>query len=253
MFKSRAYRGASSHTGHVDRQSSVPGSTVEERIAGQQAFFHLWGDLLRERQYWILATLASLAINGILVFAFIAVATKARITPYIVEVNRHGTPVAFGPAERIRTVDDRIVMGEISRFIVRLRTVTSDATILQSLFGEAYTYLSDRETAAKQYLDAYFAKNDPRVLARAYLRSVDVESVFRMPDSTQPKKGRSTWRIRWSERYLPVGIGGSEHEEEWEGFVTVKIDPPDDEERLRRNPVGIYITQLTWAQVKRRN
>jgi type IV secretory pathway TrbF-like protein len=48
-----------------------------------------------------------------------------------------------------------------------------------------------------------------------------------------------------------VGLGGSEHEEEWEGFVTVKIDPPDDEERLRRNPVGIYITQLTWAQVKR--
>jgi type IV secretion system protein VirB5 len=50
-----------------------------------------------------------------------------------------------------------------------------------------------------------------------------------------------------------VGLGGSEHEEEWEGFVTVKIDPPEDEERLRRNPVGIYITQISWAQVKRRS
>jgi type IV secretion system protein TrbF len=228
---------------------SAPGAT--ERVAGKDAFFHLWGDLLRERQYWVLAALTSLAINGILLLAFIALASRARITPYIVEVNRHGTPIAFGPAERIKTVDDRIVMGEISRFIVRLRTVTSDAVILQALFAEAYSYLADREPAAKQYLDSYFAKNDPRVLARAYLRSVDVESVFRMPDSSQPKTGRSTWRVRWSERYLPVGLGSSEHEEEWEGFVTVKIDPPDDEERLRRNPVGIYITQLTWAQVKR--
>lgn len=229
------------------------GGTVEARIAGSHAFFHLWGDLLRERQYWILAALASLAINVILILAFIGLASKARITPYVVEVNRHGTPVAFGPAERIRSVDDRIVMGEISRFIVRLRTVTSDPMILQALFAEAYAYLAEREPAAKQYLDAYFARNDPRVLARSYLRAVDVESVFRMPDGAEPKKGRSTWRVRWSERYLPVGIGGSQHEEEWEGFVTVKIDPPEDEERLRRNPVGIYITQITWAQVKRRD
>src|SRR3954451_21016297 len=224
--------------------------TVESRIAGKEAFFHLWGNLLRERQYWILAALASLAINGILVLGFIALASKAKITPYIVEVNRHGTPVAFGPAERIKTVDDRIVMGEVSRFIVRLRTVTSDPVILQSLFAEAYAYLSERQPDAKLYLDGYFARNDPRVLARSYLRSVDVESVFRMADS-EPKKG-STWRVRWSERYLPVGIGGSGYEEEWEGFVTVKIDPPEDEERLRRNPVGIYVTHNTWAQVKRR-
>jgi type IV secretory pathway TrbF-like protein len=230
----------------------TPGGTVEGRIAGGHAFFHLWGDLLRQRQYWILAALASLVINGILTLAFIGLASRARITPYVVEVNRHGTPVAFGPAERITTVDDRIVMGEISRFIVRLRTVTSDPMILQALFAEAYAYLAEREPAAKQYLDSYFARNDPRVLARSYLRSVDVESVFRMPDGPEPRKGRSTWRVRWSERYLPAGIGGSQHEEEWEGFVTVKIDPPDDEERLRRNPVGIYITQITWAQVKRR-
>jgi len=228
------------------------GGTVESRIAGDRAFFHLWGDLLRERQYWILAALASLAVNAILTLAFIGFSSQARITPYIVEVNRHGTPVAFGPAERIKTVDDRIVMGEVSRFIVRLRTVTSDPVILQSLFAEAYAYLSEREPAAKQYLDAYFARNDPRVLARSYLRSVDIESVFRMPDAERRKEGRSTWRVRWSERYVPVGIGGSGYEEEWEGFVTVKIDPPEDEERLRRNPVGIYITHITWAQVKRR-
>ena len=234
------------------KHSGRSGGSVEARIAGDRAFFHLWGDLLRERQYWILAALTSLAINGILTLAFIALASRARITPYIVEVNRHGAPIAFGPAERIRTVDDRIVMGEVSRFIVRLRTVTSDPVILQSLFAEAYAYLAEREPAAKHYLDSYFGRNDPRVLARAYLRSVDVESVFRMPDGPEAKKDRSTWRVRWSERYLPVGIGGSGHEEEWEGFVTVKIDPPDDEERLRRNPVGIYITQITWAQVKRR-
>lgn len=253
MSKVRGLRGVMGSGPASAELPSFSGKTVEARVAGKQAFFHLWRNLLRERQYWILAALASLVINGILILAFISLASKARITPYIVEVNRHGTPIAFGPAEQIKTVDDRIVMGEISRFIVRLRTVTSDPVILQYLFGEAYAYLADRDPAAKQYLDAYFAKNDPRVLAKAYLRSVDVESVFRMPDSAQEKKRHSTWRVRWSERYLPVGIGGAEHEEEWEGFVTVKIDPPDDEERLRRNPVGIYITQLTWAQVKRRS
>jgi len=235
----------------VGAGQAASGESVHGRIAGGRAFFHLWGDLLRERQYWILAALASLAINLVLTLAFIGFASQARITPYIVEVNRHGTPVAFGPAERIRTVDDRIVMGEVSRFIVRLRTVTSDPVILQSLFAEAYAYLSEREPAAKQYLDAYFARNDPRVLARSYLRAVDIESVFRMPEDER-QKGHSTWRVRWSERYVPVGIGGSGYEEEWEGFVTVKIDPPEDEERLRRNPVGIYITHITWAQVKRR-
>jgi type IV secretion system protein VirB5 len=235
-----------------EQQSAGSGASVEERIAGGQAFFHLWGDLLRQRQYWVLAALASLAVNGALTLAFIALASTARITPYVVEVNRHGTPVAFGPAERIKTVDDRIVMGEVSRFIVRLRTVTSDPLILSALFAEAYAYLAEREPAAKQYLDSYFSRNDPRLLARSFLRSVDVESVFRMPGSREQGKERSTWRVRWSERYLPVGIGGAGYEEEWEGFVTVKIDPPEDEERLRANPVGIYITHITWAQVKRR-
>src|SRR6476619_6163901 len=187
------------------------GGTVESRLAGDRAFFRLWGGLLRERQYWILAALASLAVNAILTLAFIGFASQAKITPFIVEVNRHGTPVAFGPAERIKPGDDRIVMGEVSRFIVRLRTVTSDPVILQSLFAEAYAYLSERQPDAKLYLDGYFARNDPRVLARSFLRSVDVESVFRMPD-TEPKRRRSTWRVRWSERYLPVGIGGSGYE-----------------------------------------
>ena len=50
------------------------GGTVESRIAGDRAFFHLWGGLLRERQYWILAALASLAVNGILTLAFIGFA-----------------------------------------------------------------------------------------------------------------------------------------------------------------------------------
>jgi len=54
------------------------------------------------------------------------------------------------------------------------------------------------------------------------------------------------FRSSETERDQLGNLAGSK--EEWKGVVGVLIAPPKDEVTARRNPLGIYVTTISWSR-----
>ena len=68
--------------------------------------------------------------------------------------------------------------------------------------------------------------------------AVEVSSVLRAsPDS---------FRVAWIEkRYENGQLAGSDR---WTAILTIVIQTPRDAERLRANPLGIYVNAISWSR-----
>lgn len=227
---------------------------VVAEIGGSPAERQFWGvvgQLERERRAWRLACVGLIVNMVLMVGGFVALSLRSGVEVHVVEVDRHGDAVSWGPAEVVSSWDDRIVIAELRRFVRDLRVVTKDPVVQSAMVHEAYAHLpaSQLESGSRQMVDSYFSdpSRDPRVLAQQMQRTVDVLSVQRVPGESSRK--RSTWRIRWRELVMRPG-GLQVKSEEWEAFATVHIDPPKKlDERKRRNILGVYVEELTWSRL----
>jgi type IV secretion system protein VirB5 len=52
--------------------------------------------------------------------------------------------------------------------------------------------------------------------------------------------------VAWSERHYENGQLAST--ERWTAILTLVIDPPRTAERLRANPLGIYVNAINWSR-----
>lgn len=210
-------------------------------IQSRTAFAGAFGDLARARRNWQLVAFGLLLLELLTLTGLLRLSLDTRITPYVVEVDRLGRPLAFGPAEKLKKTDQRLIVAELTRIIRNLRTVYADPGAQRDALYGAYAYLGP---SAKATLDAYFTRpeNDPRLLAQDRTRSVDVESVLQIPDS-------ATWRVTWTEREQPR-FAGLVRESAWEAHLTLRFVPPKTDETIQANPLGLYVTSLTWTRIR---
>jgi len=56
----------------------------------------------------------------------------------------------------------------------------------------------------------------------------------------------SSFQVRWSEhRFVNGAAAGIER---WTAVVSIVLQTPRTEQRLRRNPLGIYVNGLSWSR-----
>jgi len=68
--------------------------------------------------------------------------------------------------------------------------------------------------------------------------AVDVTSVVRASDSA--------FQVRWVERsYIEGTPQTTEH---WTAIISIVLQPPHDAVRLRKNPLGVYVSGLDWSR-----
>jgi type IV secretory pathway TrbF-like protein len=223
------------------------------QTAGEARHWSLYGDMATQRDWWRLCAFAALALAGGIFVAYVGVASRSRITPYVVEVDRHGLAVAWGPAKEVSTVADRVVMAEVQRFIANVRVIYRDPLAQKNALDDAYAHIPARDLYAgvRTFLTAYLSDplHDPRILASRFQRAVEILSVLRIPAQNE-KTGSSTWKVQWDEwRYENADNGRAGDSERWEAIVSVKSDPPKTLDEIRRNPAGVYITQLGWSRL----
>src|SRR5579863_5006518 len=82
---------------------------VNPILAGRGAFAGAFGDLARAKWNWQVVALGLLAVLAVVVVGYVRLAEQARVTPYVVEVDKLGRAVAIGPAERMGETDPRMV------------------------------------------------------------------------------------------------------------------------------------------------
>jgi type IV secretion system protein VirB5 len=160
---------------------------------------------------------------------------RGTIVPWVVEVDRHGEARAVEPAIAAYRPTDPQIAFHLARFIEQVRGLPSDPVILRQNWLRAYEFTTDRGAIA---LNDYARANDPFTRVGQQQVSIEVSSVIRAsPDS---------FRIAWTEqRYENGQLSGTER---WTAILSVVLQQPRSAERLRANPLGIYINAINWSR-----
>jgi len=140
-----------------------------------------------------------------------------------------------GPASGDYEVSDPQIAYHLAHFIERVRAIPADPIVVRQNWLRAHEFNTDRGAMA---LNDYARSNDPFAQVGEVQLSVDVSSVIRAsPDS---------FRIAWTERRYQDGTLAAT--ERWTAIPTISIQPPRSAERLRQNPLGIYVHAINWSQ-----
>jgi type IV secretion system protein TrbF len=209
-------------------------------IAARQEFMGVYADLSRGKRNWQLAAFGLLVVLVVETLGFVRLSLTARVTPYVVEVDKLGSARAFGPVEPLRHTDARLVVAQIAEFVRDVRTVVPSDVGERDVMSRAYAFV-DQGGAA--FLNAYFTdpRNNPRVLARAMTRTAEVTAVL-------PSGPGGGWRVQWVETEYPID-GGTPVAQPWEAYVNIRMSPPETTEAIERNPLGVYVTSIQWTRV----
>ena len=130
---------------------------------------------------------------------------------------------------------DPQIAWHLARFIEEVRGLPADPIVVRQNWLRAYDFTTDRGALA---LNDHARANDPFTRVGEDQVSVEVSSVIRAsPDS---------FRVAWSERHYENGQLA--RTERWTAILTIVIDPPRTAERLRANPLGIYVNAISWSR-----
>ncbi len=118
-----------------------------------------------------------------LAFGMIWVSVRAKVTPYIVEVDKLGyaitIPTAFSASSTPATIE-RMKRYEIAAFIRNARSVCSDPVVEQNMPNDL---LAHAHAAADKFLESYFHADDfaknPFQIMKHQTVSVQVQSILR--------------------------------------------------------------------------
>ena len=201
----------------------------------QQAWDDRIGSARVQARNWRLMALGELALVGGLSAALVWQSANGSIVPWVVQVDRLGQAQAVEPAVAGYRASDPEIAWHLARWIEQVRGVPADPIVLRQSWLRAYDYTTDRGAAA---LNDYARINDPFARVGQSQVSVEVSSVIRASGDS--------FRIAWVERRYEQGQQASV--ERWSAIVTLVLQPPRDAERLRKNPLGIFVHAINWSR-----
>lgn len=184
---------------------------------------------------WRFMAFGSLALSAGLSAALVWQSTSGSIVPWVVQVDKLGQAQAVAPAVADYRPTDPQIAFHLARFIEQVRAIPVDAIIVRQNWLRAYEFTTQAGALA---LNDYARANDPFTKVGKQQIAIEVSSVIRAsPDS---------FRVAWIERRYQDGSLAST--ERWSAILTVVVQTPRDPEKLRANPLGIYVNAINWSK-----
>lgn len=204
-----------------------------------QAAAHVWDERIGSNRVqaknWRLMAFGCLALALLMAGGLIWRSAQSIVTPYVVEVDNAGQVRAVGEAAAPYKPNDAQTGHHLARFITLVRSLSIDPIIVRQNWLDAYDYTTDRGAAV---LNDHARVNDPFTRVGKESVTVQITSVVRASDTS--------FNVRWTERrYVNGASAGLER---WTAVVSIVLQTPRTEERLRRNPLGIYVNGLSWSR-----
>lgn len=220
------------------RPATHYGKTPEPETPYQKAA-QIWderiGSARVQAKNWRLMAFGSLLLAAGFAAALVWQSARGTIVPWVVQVDKLGQAQTVAPASADYRPNDPQIAFHLARFIEQTRSIPSDAIIVRQNWLRAYEWTTDRGAAA---LNDHARSNDPFTRVGRQQIAVEVSSVIRAsPDS---------FRVAWTERHYENGQLSST--ERWTAILTIVIQTPRDAERLRANPLGIYVNAINWSR-----
>jgi len=214
-------------------------------LTARTEFSNAFADLARGKRNWQIAAWWLFSLLTLTIVAYVRLAGSARVVPYVIEMDRLGQVAAVGPVSVMKEPEPRLVSSQLAGFVRAVRTVlpATPSQLGAEVMRQAYSFV-DQTSPAASALNAYFSdpSHDPRVLGRTLTREVHVTSTLLIP-------GTSTWKVRWTETDIPLEVGVEPRTSAWEGYVTVRLRPPETADAIRDNPLGVFITSINWTEI----
>jgi type IV secretion system protein VirB5 len=220
------------------RPSVRYGKTPEPETPYQRAA-QVWDDRIGsarvQARNWRLIALGKLALAAGVAAALVWQSLSGTIVPWVVQVDQFGAAQAVAPAIADYRPTDPQIAWHLAHFIEEVRSITADPVIIRQNWLQAYEFVTDNGALA---LNDYARANDPFGKVGRVQVATDVSSVIRA-------SGES-FRVAWTERHYENGSLAAT--ERWTAILTIVVAPPRDAERLRKNPLGVFIHAINWSK-----
>jgi type IV secretory pathway TrbF-like protein len=123
--------------------------------------------------------------------------------------------------------------------VENLRTVTTDGVSQRKAIDRVYAQIASG-SAAQTFISEFYRGDPPFKRAETETVSVEVKSVLPTSDRT--------YEVEWLETTRDL-YGTVKATDRWKGYFAIALNPPKDERQARINPLGVYITNASWAKV----
>lgn len=189
-----------------------------------------------------------LAVGGLVAVTLIVLAmyfiqdSRSRYVPFVMAVDDHGVAITSGIARPIERVSDKIVVAELSQFIMDVRTVSMDASLMTQNIYRAYDHV-EQSSAAFGFLNEYFAGAKPFERAAEETVTIEVKSVLKLSEGTYQVDWIESARERKSGKRTRAAEG-------WRAIITYRQGGLKSEiGEVIRNPAGVYVSDISWQKV----
>lgn len=123
----------------------------------------------------------------------------------------------------------------LAHFVTLVRSLSIDPIVVRQNWFDAYDYTTDRGAGV---LNEYARTHDPFARVGKESVTVQITSVVRASDAS--------FNVRWTEqRFVNGAPAGTER---WNAVIATVLQTPRTEQRLRKNPLGIYVNGLSWSR-----
>ena len=220
------------------RPAAHYGKTPQPETPYQKAA-QIWderiGSARVQAKNWRYMAFGSLILSAGFAAALVWQSARGTVVPWVVQVDKLGQAQSLAPASADYRPTDPQIAWHLARFIEQVRSIPADPIIVRQNWLRAYEWTTDRGAGA---LNDYARTNDPFTKVGKQQIAGDVSSVIRAsPDS---------FRVAWTERQFENGVLA--RTERWTAILTITLQPPRDAERLKANPLGIYVNAINWSR-----
>ncbi|UCI05157.1 conjugal transfer protein TrbF [Mesorhizobium sp. B1-1-8] len=184
---------------------------------------------------WRTMAFGSLILSAGLAGSMVWQSSRGTVVPWVVQVDNVGQAQAVAPATRDYKPTDPQIAWHLARFVEQVRSIPADPIIVRQNWLRAYEWTTDQGAAA---LNDYARANDPFAKIGKQQIAVEVSSVIRA--------SADSFRVAWIERQYENGRLSVT--ERWTAILTIVVQPATDVDRLKANPLGIYVNAINWSR-----
>ena len=200
------------------------------------------GSAVVHAKNWRLAAFAQLGLHLFAMIGLIYLGAQPKTVPLVVEVDKLGAPRYVGAvdqAARDFKPSPVSLQYHLRRFVDDTRSISSDAAVLKRNWLDAYKLVTP--SGANQ-LNAYVHDAGPFKQLDDQVR-VSVQVTVVVPLSAE------TWQVDWTETTWDQS-GNPTNASAWRGNFRIVLRPPESEEDLAANPLGLFIDEFHWARLQ---
>jgi len=221
------------------KSSSADDSPFNPYVAARREWDERYGEIITRAKNWRFIAILSATATLVAVAGIVVLSARSKVVPFVVAIDSLGRNVSAGPAEVTTTTDEKLKKAVLFTWIEDLRLVTTDPFAQRKAIDRVYAQIASG-SEAQAFVSEYYRGDPPFKRAETETVSVEVKSVLPTSDRT--------YEVEWVETTRDL-YGTIKATDRWKGYLSIALNPPTDERQARVNPIGVYVTNASWAKV----